>query len=467
MGIYDYFHVVRKRWRIFSLVVLVSLATSFWALSRTPREYEATTSLFVSAKQGATAADLNSTGTFVQARVKSYADIVDTRAVLEPVVRSLQLPGGSSGLASKISAEAPLDTVLLNVAVRAESPNLAARIANAVGLSLSRVAQGLEPPTADGQPPVRITTVQPANPPASAATPNKKLYIGVGLLAGLLFGVSAALARHRLDSRMHSADEIASLTTVPVLGSIGRVKSTREATLMVLDQPKSVQSEAYRQIRTNLQFLGVDSAPRCFCVTSAIPGEGKTTTSANLAATLSETGAKVLLIDADLRRSKTASLFGIPSTPGLAHVLSGGADLGDAVRTLGQNGLDVLVAGFAPPNPSELLGSRRMLDLLGDLRNQYDYIIIDTPPVLPVTDATVLAPAVDGVLLVAGASVVKPSEVQAALAQLDAVKANVVGIVANRVGSAELGAYGYYYANDASELATQTNTADVGERSSR
>lgn len=212
--------------------------------------------------------------------------------------------------------------------------------------------------------------------------------------------------------------------------------------------PSAAASEAFRTLRTNLQFLGVDKPLRTYLVTSATPSEGKTTTSANLAVAFAQTGARVCLVDADLRRPTLAKVFGLDNWSGLTTVLIGQADYKQCIQENIVPGLSVLTSGPIPPNPAELLGSQQMDRVLRELESSYDVVIFDSPPVLAVTDACVLSAKVNGVILVVRAGQVGYPEVIRARDALNGVKANILGAVLDGIKpSASDGYYYYYYSS--------------------
>jgi capsular exopolysaccharide synthesis family protein len=213
--------------------------------------------------------------------------------------------------------------------------------------------------------------------------------------------------------------------------------------LITQQDPMAAASEAFRVLRTNLQFLGLDKPIRSILVTSGTPGEGKSTIAANLAVAFAQTGASVCLIDGDLRRPMVAKLFGLDNWTGLTSALIGQAGLDTALRPTAVPGLSVMTSGPIPPNPAELLGSGRMAKLIQELSERFEMVLVDTPPVLAVTDAAVLAPKVDGVLMVARAGQVARQQVARAKEALEAVKANVLGVVLD--GVEPQGREGYYY----------------------
>ena len=268
--------------------------------------------------------------------------------------------------------------------------------------------------------------------------------MAVGVLLGLAVGVGIAILRTVLDTRIRSEADVATVTDTPVLGAVGYDASTPNDPLVIVSHPLGARAEAIRRLRTNLQFVNASSRPRSIVVTSALPGEGKTTTASNLALAIADTGSRVVLVDADLRRPSIARVLGIEGAVGLTTVLIGNASIDDVVQEYGSTSLDVITSGEIPPNPSELLGSQRMTDLLGELTERYDVVILDTAPLLPVTDGVVVAKLADGALVVVGATVANRPHLAAAVAALETVEARVLGVVLNRVPHEKRDSYTYY-----------------------
>jgi len=208
--------------------------------------------------------------------------------------------------------------------------------------------------------------------------------------------------------------------------------------------PSSTASEAFRVLRTNLQFMSIDEPLKAIVLTSASPGEGKTTMAANLAVAFAQTGASVCLVDADLRRPMVAKTFGVNNWIGLTTALIGQGDLESALQQTDIPGLTLLTSGPTPPNPAEMLGSLRMTNLIAILKERFDMVIIDTPPILAVTDAAVLAPKADGVVLVVRSAKVPRDQVIRAKVALEAVKAKLLGVVLDALQPEHEADYYYY-----------------------
>ena len=237
--------------------------------------------------------------------------------------------------------------------------------------------------------------IESAAVPTTPVRPHRLQSILFACLIGLFVGVCLALMQEFLDDRINSVDEATRVLGLPALGSVPAL-SAADAHLLPQMQGLDPASESYRVLRTNIHFATVDAPARTLMVTSASPGEGKSTTAANLAIALADAGSRVLLVDADLRRPKLAEYMGLEGAVGLTDALIGRADLTDVIQPWGKNKLYFLPAGSIPPNPSELLGSARMETILKEFNRSFNVVIFDTPPLLPVTDAAILAKKVGG-----------------------------------------------------------------------
>jgi len=215
--------------------------------------------------------------------------------------------------------------------------------------------------------------------------------------------------------------------------------------LIAHTDPKSPISEAYRTLRTNIQFSSLDKPLRSIAVTSSGPGEGKTTTTINLAITMAQSGSKVLLIDGDLRKPKIHKIFRINNAVGLTNILVNELDYKENVSSTYIEGLNILTAGVIPPNPSELLASNRMKQFLDKVKNDYDFVLIDTPPAAVVTDASILSTIVDGTLLVCASGEVAIEAATRAKGLLENVNANIIGVVLNKIKINKSNYSQYYY----------------------
>jgi capsular exopolysaccharide synthesis family protein len=300
-----------------------------------------------------------------------------------------------------------------------------------------------------------IRVVEKAETPRGPIAPNKTRAYQIALLAGLFAGVGLALLFEHLDNTFKTPDDVKEHIGLPFLGMVPEVESKAAAGAARLPNPvvtarstSSAVADAYRVLRTNLIFTSAETTGRSIVVTSANPGEGKTTTVANLAAALAHNGAKVLAVDADLRRPTLHQYFGLPKTPGLSDMIVGKSTATSAIQATRIDGLQVLPCGYLPPNPAELLGSPMMKQVLEALRAHYDWVLIDSPPLLAMADTPVLASIVGSVVLVVAAEVATKPAVVRAVDQVGSVGGRVIGVVLNRVN---LERNSYYYSQNYGE----------------
>jgi capsular exopolysaccharide synthesis family protein len=440
----DYIRVIRKRWQVITAVTLVVLGGAALATTLSPKVYEAQTRLFVSTSGGGDSSALLSGSNFTQQRVKSYADVITTPNVLDPVIKALNLKTTAAKLGDQITATVPLDTVLIEVSVKDTNPRVAARVADAVGRQFTNTVANLESVNTGQSSPVKVTIVSAPTLPTTPVSPKPPRNVALGLVLGLLLGVGAALLRDLLDTTIKNEENCSEVTDATVIGGIAYDGQASKNPLIVQADMHSPRAEAFRTLRTNLKFVDAANHPRSIVFTSSVPGEGKTTTTANLALTMAAGGARVCLIEGDLRRPRLLEYMGMDGSVGLTNVLIHQAELGDVLQQFANSSVYVIGAGSIPPNPSELLGSAAMVDTLRELESRFDVVIIDTPPLLPVTDAAVLSTIAGGTVLVVGAGRVDRAELTKSLQTLEAVKGRVLGLVLNLVPNKGINAYQYY-----------------------
>jgi capsular exopolysaccharide synthesis family protein len=317
-----------------------------------------------------------------------------------------------------------------------------------------------------------VHVIDAAPVPSLPFAPRPLRNLVIAVFMGVVLGVGAALTVEALDTKVRSQEDVQQVTGgLPVFGTIpqmqladtgtnGRKKlpfrveiPSHERLITRLD-PHSPASEAYRMLRTNVSFAGLGNKARVLLVTSAMPGDGKSTSSSNLAVTLAQQGIRTLLVDADLRKGVLHQVFGVSQDPGLAHVLVGTVRLSEAVRQVSASEigvpLDFLPSGIFPPNPSELVGSDRMREVLAEMRKEYEMVVIDAPPLNLVTDAVLLSALSDATLLVARADVTDKRALSHAAAQLSHAHTPIKGIVLNGLNTSKMsngtGYYAYGYA---------------------
>ena len=294
----------------------------------------------------------------------------------------------------------------------------------------------------------KLTVVTPASVNDAPISPDIPRNIIVSLLTGLIIALALVLLRDRYNNKLRYEEELAEVTEAPVLAAVPTDELLKKQGLIDFGSGATLAAEAYRKLRTNLSFTTVDNPSRRIVVTSALAAEGKTTTAMNLAAALAETGKRVVLVDADLRRPQVYHRTGGMGDIGLTNYLKGDGSMADLLQPSEVNGLQILASGPQPPNPAELLGSKKAGQGIENLSAMFDYVIIDSPPLLPVTDAAVLAQWADGVVLVARANQSRIPDIAASIEQLEAVQAKLIGVVLTDVPTRG-GAYkyGYYYSS--------------------
>lgn len=443
LNLQEYLRILRRNWIWIVALSLLGLLVSGAATVMIRPTYTANTKLFVAIQNSGSVQELQQGNTFSQARVQSYVKTVTTPAVLQPAIDSLGLDTTAETLATKIKASTDLNTVLINITVSDTSPVQAAAIAQAVGDSLIRAVDLLEKPKSGGVSPVNLSVVAPAVAPTEPSSPNVKLNLLLGIVAGVGIGIAVALLRTSLDNRIRGEADLRRLTDVPILGGIAFDPTASDTPLLTHAAMRSSRAESFRQLRTNLQFANVAGKAKTILVTSSLPGEGKSSTATNLAIAMAQSGQTVCLVDADLRRPMVSEYLGLDQNAGLTTALVGSAEIEDLLQPWGDDALYVLTSGQIPPNPSELLGSASMANLIAQLEAAFDAVIIDTPPLLPVTDAAVLSRQVGGVVLVVGSQKVTSKDLEKSMDALNLVSANLLGVVMNRTPIKGPDAYGY------------------------
>ncbi|MCQ9388081.1 polysaccharide biosynthesis tyrosine autokinase [Brevibacterium sp. 50QC2O2] len=454
MPLVDYLRLLRERWvTVVVMGIIGTVLAGTLAVIQNP-QYQASVKVFVSTINSGEAVELQQGSTFAQQRVLSYADLATTSAVLTPVIDELQLNTTPTALAKTIASSATTNTALIEIEVTNSDAKKSAQIANAVSNSLSSVIADLESTSSSKSSPVKVTTVEPASTPERPVSPRLNLYIVVGLFLGLAFGLTSIVLRKMLDTKIRSDRDIAAVTSTPVVGGIPFDKSIDQHRLVVKLKPLSPAAEMYRAVRTNLEFLESDSTNRSFLITSSVQSEGKSTLAANLALTITDSGKRVLLIDADLRRPAVDRYFDIDGTQGLTDLLIGRVEPLTVLQQWGHTNLYLLPAGHIPPNPSELLSSEAFRAVLEEFSEVFDVVLIDSAPLLPVTDSVVLSKLTTGIILAAAINKTTKSQLANSLEVVERVGSAVSGIVLTMIPARGIGYGRYqssYYSNNAAK----------------
>ncbi|ABM09425.1 polysaccharide biosynthesis tyrosine autokinase [Paenarthrobacter aurescens] len=469
----DLLSVVRSHWLGILLITVLMVGGSLGWYVLQPKVYAAESSGIV-VTAGAENLGMSLAGdSLAKSKAKGYQSVGESILVAESVIKTLALQQSASDITRSISVSVPLDSVEIRITARSSDPQTAQNVADAWVAALAAQVYELDKENASPgtEPVTKIVPLAKATLPSAPISPLLTATLGIGLAAGLLIGLGYALARNHFDRRIRASGEIERLFGLAVVGTLPLDKRLSQKS-SVLENTSGIHrvpgghamAEALRELRTNLTFIDVDNPPRILLITSSLPSEGKSTVTSNLAATIAAAGNDVIVIDADLRRPTVHQVFGVLPDVGVTDVLSGRASIDDVLQEWGPNPrLRILTAGRIPPNPSELLGSRAMEHLLKDL-SQRAIVLIDAPPLLPVTDAAVLSRVADGTLVVARARKTTRDTLYRALGNLTRVRGRVLGVILNCVatnGPGDLN-YGYYGAYGSADDAQAPSPRSLG-----
>lgn len=433
MEIGQYIQVLRAHRVLVILSILLCTAGAgalAWIVSPT---YAAETQMFVSAKaRPGEVGQAYEGGLYAAQRARSYAEIISSSRGAEGVIEELGLSESVQEVQAKIDATVPANSLLINVTVTDQSPRLAKTMAESIATQLPVLAEGLESPEGRERSPVLVTVTQPARLPREPVSPQKPIYLALGALLGLALGVGGAVLRHTQDHRIRNDAAASSAARAPVLARIAEHPDRANSPVMLRD-PLCAAAEGYRGLRANLRALSAEHELRSFVVSSAVPAEGKTNVVANLGVALAEAGERVVVVDANLRSPGIGEQLGVESKIGLTDLLQTRQPVELALHRHPSAPLEVLTSGAPRSNPSELLNSEALDGLLEELTERFDFVIVDTPALLAVADAAILARRVSAVILVAHTGSTSGDELEAASQALRAVEGRVLGVVLNRV----------------------------------
>ncbi len=435
--------LLRDHWLLILSFIIAAMAISGVVTWRQTPQYSSKVTFFVSALADRDDAASAYQGSLLsQQKVKSYAELLRTQRVMGGVIDRLRLKETPQQLSAKVATAVVPDTSLLTATVTNPSPAAAQRIARALGNEFVELVPSLESTSGSSQTAVKVSVVSKPRLPVAPTTPKPIRNLSIAAVIGLFAGLACAVARRALDTTVKTSEQLEKIVGEPTIGTVAIDRKMAKSPLIVHD-PQGVRAEEIRKIRTNLQFVDVDRPHKVILVTSAVAGEGKSTTACNLVIALAQAGKKVILVDADLRQPKATHYLGVPNGVGLTDVLVGNVELDVATQSWGKQLFAVLASGSTPPNPSELLGSQQMRDLLSKLRDTYDVVVLDAPPLLPVTDAAVTAAACDGVLLIVRRGKTRQEQLRTATNTLNKIEAPVLGIVLNFAASSSYKPYKY------------------------
>lgn len=469
MELRDYLRGLRRHWIAILLMTLIGVGAGYgWTMLQTPI-YVASASGIVQSTGIGDVSNASLGDSVARSRVPQYLVFAGWTDVAQGVIDDLGLETTPEALIERVEITNPAGTVVLSVTAEAETAEGARDLSEAWLISLGEFVDDVEVESSPTGAPVQLVVGESASLPSSPSFPDVQTALIVGGVIGLGFGVAFAMIRTAADRRIRTAEDVEQKTDVAVVGAIPWVAAFDDDNRLIDPSTSNktgkggtfAVSEAMRALRTNLQFMDVDHPPKTIVVTSPLPGDGKSTVACNLALTLAAAGTMVVLVDGDLRRSMVAKTMGLPGGAGLSDVLAGRASLAEVLqRTPRSNNLLVLAAGSVPPNPSEVLGSERMHTLIADL-TKHATVIIDAPPLLPVTDGAVLTHQADGALVVITTGKTTYDLLDKALDTLRKARGRALGVVLNRVPirGADAASYSYDYRRDYTAPAAEVTPA--------
>lgn len=456
MTIVDLVRILRRNLALLLICGLLGAAAGAAYVLLKPVTYEASALGLVVAGDTASVGGTMSGDAVSKQRAGTYITLVNTQSVSSKVRTILKDEGMAGAETGSLSATVMGDTSFIKVTGTGRTAKNAQALANAGLAALTSEALRMETyaQTRGAQKSdeelskmtsIHVLGYQSAGLPSADRGDNLVTYALLGLAAGLVVGAAIAVIRRQFDVKVRSQQDVETLTGHGVLSVVPddkKIAQERKKGELVLG---GVTGEAFRQLRTNLRFANVDNPPRSIVVTSSNPGDGKSTIASHLAALMAQSGEKVVLIDADMRRPVQHEVFGLDSGTGLSQVLAGDLPVEAAMVATKQRNLRLLTAGRVPPNPSELLGSQRMHDLITQLVADGYFVILDAPPLLAVTDAGVLGAYADGILLTVVVGRTHKEQVSLCCTRIEQVGATFLGSVLTRVPRKVMGdvLYGY------------------------
>lgn len=463
MDLKNLMRVARRRWKTIAAMLLLALCVSATLSYTTTPEYESHAKIYISSNSARSGGSETVDNFYLSSQVKSYAQLANHQELMGRVSKALDGAVAPGELAGKVTALPLEGTLIIDLTLRDGDPAMAQRLAQALGEQMVIYLEELETPKGADEAQINATLTDPATYNPDPVKPQTGLNLLIAAILGLILGSALALARELLDNTVHSIEEMEEVIDAPVMASIGVDNELEKKPLLSDLRGFSPRGEAFRMLRTNLQFLDLDGDPRSLVITSAVAGEGKTTTSTNLAVALAQAGRRVIIVDGDLRRPRVAGILGLESKVGLTTVLVGRTQLEESIQRHEASGVYFLACGPTPPNPSEILQSKATHDLLDKLRDMFDAVIIDAPPLLPVADAAILATVTDGAIIVARHGKTRRDQLTASAQRLNNVGGKLFGVVVNMIPRRYANSYYYYYYEE-TEAPGSRKAAKVGAK---
>lgn len=433
MNKFKYFKLIKEKLSIIILITISSIIISTIAtLFFIEPTYESKISVIIGPNQS-TSGDYSSSQSsydvvMYQKMVKTYSELLTSKIVLQDVIENTGLDLNLESLESMIKIKTTTESEFINITVEGKVPEVTTLVANQLTLSLKNISSEIRGVD-------NVILVDSVSIPEKPTKPNIIINISLSFILGLIFSISLVVLINYLDQRIKDKDELKELITFPILGEIPDFSSVninnKGNYLFVNESPKSLPSEAINILRTNLQFCNVNYNLKKILITSSSPSEGKSTIISNLGISMALTNKKVIIIDCDMRKPKIHRIFSLSNIIGLSHILSNQAELEECLQSSGINNLSILTAGVIPPNPSELISSNGMKILLDRLTSNFDFILIDSPPLPLVADSQALSTFVDGTIIITKLGYTTKSALLNTKEILDGLKTNVIGVVLN------------------------------------
>ena len=435
-------YIKEKVWIIgIALVLSLTASVIYTGVIKKPIYKSSTTYVLISdsSKEGITTSEV----TLNEKLIATYKEIIKSRNILEKVITTLNLDETPSSLAKTISVEQVGTSSMIKITVSNKDPEMAKKIAETIGYEFSKEVESLYKIS-------NLGLVDKALVPTVAANESNKKEMILINGGGIALSLMVIFMLFYFDNTIKDQEQVQEKTNLPVLGNVPLVskkKEGKEKDLIVHNDPKSPISEGLRTIRTNLQFSNVDKQMKKIMITSSMTGEGKSFTSANLATAFAQDGAKVIMLDCDMRKGRLHKIFEVSNAKGLSNLLIDNVEKNykKYIKKTSIENLSIIPSGVIPPNPSELLNSEANKKLISILEEEYDYVIFDCVPINGLPDSLIMANLVNKAIIVCAANVTPTELLLKTKSSLENVDAEIAGIVINKTKGSYNKYYGHYY----------------------
>lgn len=416
--------VLKEYWKMILVITLCATVLSgFITFFVIKPQYDASTKIFIG-KEEAEEQDYNESDIeMYQKLMKTYIEIIKTRDLIEKALGRVHSNLTANQVLGRLTVTNITDTQIIEIKFKYKDPVVAKEIIEAITEELITVSNSL---VFNGS----IRVVDHVSIPHTPVSPNKNINILLSILLGIIISVAIAFLREYMNNTYKNAEQLEQELKIPVIGSIKIRKGEKNNGYFLETSAQSIAMESYRTLRTNIQYSSIDNKFKVIVVTSSDHGEGKTTISGNLALCLAAEERKVILLDCDLRNPSIHKAFGLSNDIGISDVIVEKADISTAMQCFNNN-LTILTSGKLPPNPSDILGSNFMVELLEKLKEDFDYLVIDTPPIQAFADAQILSAKADGTILVVRSEKTSKDLVHNTINIIKKVNSKIIGIVIN------------------------------------